>query len=73
MGALMTKRVDTSGFQKAIEPEDEDLIIELYEVHEMPSYQIALKFEINPAYLYEWLRRKKRTYFERGERCTLLS
>ena len=70
--ATTKSKIDVSGWPKKIEKEDENLILSLYEGHKIPAYQIALKFEINPRYLREWIKNQTGKFFDRGERCTLL-
>ena len=56
---------DRTGYAKKVLSEDEDLIFELADIHDMSCTEIADKFEICPRYLRDWLRNKT-TYISKN-------
>lgn len=46
------------GWPKEIDPQDEELVFELYDIHGMRPKQIAEKFEIDAGFLLEWLKQR---------------
>jgi hypothetical protein len=43
---------------KKIDQQDEEIVFELYDIHGMKPSVIAKKFEIDPDYLFDWLRQR---------------